>query len=878
MPEVVQTLDLLNLIDPVQDARVSTEENRWEKSVGLLKFTSRSGNGEIAAPVDIRSAFFQLNLAFRAAFRTEDASSRIHTYLPVKKEGEHIAVRIHPDGRLILGPPASSVSLRWSDMPTSEGRISLRWDARRAGSEVLQIFREGKLISEWKGDASSLAGKILSPHRNLGMKSLTGLYSYGTLVEFSEFTLSLFEGEAVKVAPAAKATVAASTPSTPATSGPAAAPWLVEALRLGGKIKTFGSHHENGEVLPDELAKFQDFIQITANSHGWGALRKSGEFMGCTWSRGYPNGARKVNAVPASYLARSHHISFRDARDGSYRNIWGGSSQHRLDLAHAGSSMVQAVSNHLMALSPSGEVLIARHWSGSDFGKPPPDMFQGAVSVTSSAGLYIVARSGGLVQAWEPHKQQRKDIATLPEEVAGLDAGPNFVIICTSSGKVVVRADQGGEASGKISQVPSDLPPAIAVRAGEGMCAAQAANGQWTAWGDSVELIELTRKIGPALDVDFYVHPKDPKVRYLVWVEPTTAAPDAVLSAQTPVTGDEMTQRLAQIAAQFQAAYERDILPAHNSAVADLDTKYLAAVNRALDAATQRSALEEAVKLREEAQRVTARTTLPSTDPDNLPESLRKLRSTYRISLDKLVQDRDLKAGPYFDRYDQLLEAYQKELTQQQRLDDALKVKARREDLARNRSVPSAPAASKNLGQPLFDGRTLTGWHVHGDKAGFDVRDGCIHATGARANLLFDGRGASGWKDFELNLKVRLAPMANSGLWIHADTRPTQATAIALEVQLDANEGNPQKTGSIYHIAPASRSVTQAEQWFDMKVVVQKKNLTVFINGNQVSSWTQPAAWKPPGNVSNAYLRSGTIGFQSHTGQAWFKDIHLKEL
>ena len=70
-----------------------------------------------------------------------------------------------------------------------------------------------------------------------------------------------------------------------------------------------------------------------------------------------------------------------------------------------------------------------------------------------------------------------------------------------------------------------------------------------------------------------------------------------------------------------------------------------------------------------------------------MPESLKKLRSTYRTALAKLNQERQTKAKPYYDRYDLLLEAYQKELTQQKRLDDASKVKSVRDEVAKARQL-----------------------------------------------------------------------------------------------------------------------------------------------------------------------------------------------
>lgn len=227
------------------------------------------------------------------------------------------------------------------------------------------------------------------------------------------------------------------------------------------------------------------------------------------------------------------------------------------------------------------------------------------------------------------------------------------------------------------------------------MCAAQMTDGTWVAWGESPELVEQTKKIGPALDVDYDFEPAV-NSNCMLWIDAASIAPVAANApaGQTPApAANDLYARLGQIASQFQTAYDRDIAPGHNAAVADLDTKYLAAVNRALGDATKKGVLEDALKLREEVQRVKQKQALPPVDLDTLPASLKALRGTYRSAVAKLEQDRDVKAKPYYDRYDELLDAYQKELTQQKRLDDALKVKARRDELATSRESP-APASA----------------------------------------------------------------------------------------------------------------------------------------------------------------------------------------
>ena len=167
---------------------------------------------------------------------------------------------------------------------------------------------------------------------------------------------------------------------------------------------------------------------------------------------------------------------------------------------------------------------------------------------------------------------------------------------------------------------------------------------------------------------------------------PKTPEPAVPPTTPPPAPKDDVAQRLAQLAAQFQEAYDRDILPGHQVAVDDLDQKYLAAIARAMNSATKGAKLAEAVQLRDESTRVKDKKPLPETDPDDLPKSLKNLRTTYREALGKLEAERNTNAKPYYDRYDALLNAYQTELTQQRRLDDAVRVKTVRAELAKARS------------------------------------------------------------------------------------------------------------------------------------------------------------------------------------------------
>jgi Leucine-rich repeat (LRR) protein len=151
--------------------------------------------------------------------------------------------------------------------------------------------------------------------------------------------------------------------------------------------------------------------------------------------------------------------------------------------------------------------------------------------------------------------------------------------------------------------------------------------------------------------------------------------------------------KITEITSQFQTAHERDVSVPHAQSLADLDAKYAAAVKRAFDAATQAGNLDDALKLREEMQRLVAKEALPPVDLDSLPESLKQVRLTYRSAITKLDEGRAVKAQTYFDHCDNLLKALQADLTKQNFIADALIVKAKREELLNTRPVVAQAAA-----------------------------------------------------------------------------------------------------------------------------------------------------------------------------------------
>lgn len=154
-----------------------------------------------------------------------------------------------------------------------------------------------------------------------------------------------------------------------------------------------------------------------------------------------------------------------------------------------------------------------------------------------------------------------------------------------------------------------------------------------------------------------------------------------------PVVESAGAKRLRELDASFRTALERDVLAVHRAALDDLNTKYLAALDRALSAETAAARLPEALALREEQQLIKSRSPLPAEDAQNLPTPLKTLRSTYRTSLRPIETALNNGITTLFQKYEEVLKTAQAEWTQAAKLDDAKLADERIASLSRERAA-----------------------------------------------------------------------------------------------------------------------------------------------------------------------------------------------
>lgn len=192
---------------------------------------------------------------------------------------------------------------------------------------------------------------------------------------------------------------------------------------------------------------------------------------------------------------------------------------------------------------------------------------------------------------------------------------------------------------------------------------------------------------------------------------------------------------------------------------------------------------------------------------------------------------------------------------------------------------------------PLFDGRTLTGWHTYqqsnGVTTGWRVDSGTISTTGDSRDLVSDGQYSS----FELELEWRVAPGANSGVFYWANEGTAEIYENAPEMQVLDNTGFPgtapiTAAGSLYDLYPAPLTAAKpAGEWNSVRIVASGPKVQQWLNGVKVVDvnfdskefLAKVAASKFKEWLTFGKSRRGHLGLQSHGGKVWYRAIRIKD-
>lgn len=186
--------------------------------------------------------------------------------------------------------------------------------------------------------------------------------------------------------------------------------------------------------------------------------------------------------------------------------------------------------------------------------------------------------------------------------------------------------------------------------------------------------------------------------------------------------------------------------------------------------------------------------------------------------------------------------------------------------------------------RPLFDGKTLTGWHRFGGKAeAWAIEDGKLVSKGEGGGWLGTEKD---YGDFALSFQFKLSPESNSGIYLRAPADASHISRTGLEIQL-LDDGHPrykeikdwQKTGAIYHVAPPRQGYLKPTgEWNAMEITAKGSHVVIRLNGTTIVDDRIDQHPDLEKEHTGLKRKSGRIGLQSHNGRVEFREIRVREL
>jgi hypothetical protein len=184
--------------------------------------------------------------------------------------------------------------------------------------------------------------------------------------------------------------------------------------------------------------------------------------------------------------------------------------------------------------------------------------------------------------------------------------------------------------------------------------------------------------------------------------------------------------------------------------------------------------------------------------------------------------------------------------------------------------------------KPLFDGRSLDGWNTErAEQSRFDVtEEGALRVINGPGQIETTGELAN----FVLQLECMVnGDRLNSGLFFRT-LRQGRWTGYESQINNVFKDGDRTKpadfgTGAIYRRQPARYVVSDDREWFTKTIVADRAHMAVWVNGYQVTDWTDP---RPAAESPREGRRDGpgVIAIQGHdpTTNLLFRNIRAVEL
>lgn len=169
---------------------------------------------------------------------------------------------------------------------------------------------------------------------------------------------------------------------------------------------------------------------------------------------------------------------------------------------------------------------------------------------------------------------------------------------------------------------------------------------------------------------------------------------------------------------------------------------------------------------------------------------------------------------------------------------------------------------------PMLADGELDGWTATGD-ASWEVEKGTITGQGPRGHL-FSPRGD--YTDFEVSAQIKISDGGNSGLYVRTATEPEWPAGY--EAQINSTFADPQKTASLYGLAPVAVALVGADTWFDYAVRCVDEpegvRITISVNGVVITDHLDRERRHARGHVALQQHHEGSV--------IEVRDLRIREL
>ncbi len=166
---------------------------------------------------------------------------------------------------------------------------------------------------------------------------------------------------------------------------------------------------------------------------------------------------------------------------------------------------------------------------------------------------------------------------------------------------------------------------------------------------------------------------------------------------------------------------------------------------------------------------------------------------------------------------------------------------------------------------PLFDGKTLDGWHLM-NGAKFVVEDGVLKHKGGLGWL----RSEKQYSDFVLRLEFRfLAPKQDGGVFVRSNTAGDNWPDRKYEVQIENTERMAKIFGADHdlNVELTQKALKPTGEWNEYEIKLIGAKIEVRLNGELVSKSDKVNG-----------LTQGYIGLQGENGAHEYRNFRIKDL